>query len=252
MDTARGSGLLHEEGLEMSARQEFLTRKDFLHNFFPRVELVSVTGPGGRFYTTPEGIVYPSVTTVLSTVPDDDPNWREKWVSRVGEEEADRVTERGKSRGSLTHKIVEKYLLNDPNHERGAMPVHLVEFRKLKPHLDRNVGSIYGIEFPLWSHHLRTAGRADGIAGWKGWNSILDWKTSARPKTKEMIKKYFLQASCYAMMAEERLGLNIPQIVIGIMVDHDHPQIYEESTDTFREEVESLYTQRVDMQHEQH
>ena len=42
----------------------------------------------------------------------------------------------------------------------------------------------------------------------------------------DQIESYFLQATCYAMMAEERLGLVIPQIAILIAVGHEEPQVF--------------------------
>jgi genome maintenance exonuclease 1 len=73
---------------------------------------------------------------------------------------------------------------------------------------------------------LKTAGRTDLLAGWQGVNSIIDFKTSKRPKKEQYIENYFIQATCYSLMAEERTALKFPQIVIVIAVDHEDPQIF--------------------------
>jgi genome maintenance exonuclease 1 len=67
-----------------------------LHGF----ELKSETTNKGRTYVTPDGNVYPSVTTVLSPYSKDAIN---SWRKRVGEEEANRVSRLAASRGTKLH-----------------------------------------------------------------------------------------------------------------------------------------------------
>ena len=55
----------------------------------------------GRFYETPEGNKYPSITTILSAASDS--SWRDEWIARVGKEEADRVSMQATRRGTAVH-----------------------------------------------------------------------------------------------------------------------------------------------------
>lgn len=209
----------------------------FLHNFINLPTLEAVTTPEGRMYMTPVGPL-PSVTTVLGRHGSD--QWLKDWKARVGEEEARKVSTQAATRGTAVHSICENYLMNR-DYKKGVMPFNLDTFSRIKPHLDRNIGSIYGIEVPLWSAELKTAGRCDLLAGWNGINSVIDFKTSKRPKDESKILSYFLQATCYSLMAEERTGLRVPQIVIAIAVDHEDAQIFTKDRDQYVPMVKKLF-----------
>jgi len=106
-------------------------------------------------------------------------------------------------------------------------------FVQLRPLLNEHVGDIYGIEQPLYSDKLQLAGRCDCIAEWDGELSIVDWKTASRTKSKDGIKNYFMQATAYAVMYEERTGKSINQIVVAIAVENESPQIFVEQKDKY-------------------
>jgi genome maintenance exonuclease 1 len=99
-------------------------------------------------------------------------------------------------------------------------------FITIRPHLDKHVNNIYGIEQPLYSDQLKVAGRCDCIGEWGGELSIIDWKTATKLKEKRHIQNYFMQATAYAVMFEERTGKPINQIVIAIANDDLIPQIF--------------------------
>jgi genome maintenance exonuclease 1 len=179
---------------------------------------------GKRHYVTPEGGKYKSVTTILDEKLDKTALL--EWRKKVGEAEANRISTQAANRGTAIHNIAEHYLLNNESFPKGSMPANIDTFRKLRPILDEHIGKIYGLEYFLYSDTLKTAGATDCIAEFDGVNSIVDFKTARKPKKEEWIESYFLQATCYAMMAEERLGLVIPQIAILIAVDHEEPQVF--------------------------
>lgn len=196
--------------------------REFLHSFIGLPDLETTSINGKRHYITPAGN-FPSVTTVIGErLPKDG---LVAWRARVGEEEAEKIMNQAANRGTAIHSICENYLMN-VDHKKGVMPFDLDTFSRIKPHLDLNIGSVYGIEVPLWSAYLKTAGRADLLAGWDGVNSVIDFKTSRRVKTEEHIEGYFLQATCYGMMAERLTGLKFPKIVVIIAVDHEPTQVF--------------------------
>mgnify|MGYP003352498103 FL=1 len=199
-------------------------------------DLEAVTTENGRRYTTPDGKVYPSITTVLSSY---NKKALFEWRARVGEEEANRIARKASNRGTKLHNTVEKYLLNEvsPLQMQTMMPDTKELFLKLKPFLDENVNNIYGIEQALYSHKLRLAGRCDCIGEWDGKISIIDWKTASRNKEKESIANYFMQASAYAEMFEEITGKEINQIVVAIAVEDDAPQIFIEDKSKYLPEL---------------
>jgi hypothetical protein len=193
-------------------------------------DLETETINGKRFYKTPEGLLYPSVTTITSQ------HGKDKileWRKRVGEEEANRISTRASNRGTKVHKICENYLNNEedyartnPAHIHKTMPDTIAMFKSLQPLLDEHVNNIHALEIPLYSHHLRVAGRVDCIAEYDGKLSIIDFKTSSKLKDESWIKGYFMQCSAYAVMYEERTGIPVSQIVIMIAVDSEHPQVF--------------------------
>ena len=63
---------------------------------------------------------------------------------------------------------------------------------------------------------MRLAGRTDCISEYRGKLSVVDFKGSTKAKRIDDIENYFLQATAYAIMWQERTGIPIGQIVILI------------------------------------
>lgn len=204
--------------------------KQFIHEHIDLgySDLVAETKKSGRTYVAPDGARYPSITTVLSILSEEAIR---KWRARVGEDVANQVSTRASNRGSAVHSAVEKYLLNEDTTE--YLPHIQQSLSNLKPHLDDNVGTIFGLEVPLYSAHLGLAGRVDCVAEWKGVPSIIDFKTSKRIKKKEHISNYFAQMAAYAIMWEERTGMPIVNTVVVMDVDFEQPLIFEEHRDNY-------------------
>ena len=193
-------------------------------------DLDAETTSNGRTYSAPNGKSYPSVTTVLSILNE---HIIKAWRERVGEEEANRISGKASNRGTRVHSIVEKYLNNEDTTE--FLPHIRQSLENLKPVLDENITTIYGLEVPLFSEHLGVAGRCDCIAEFNGVPSIIDFKTSRYIKKKEKISNYFAQGAAYSIMWEERTGLTAPNIVIIMDVDHEKPSVFVEHRDNWTE-----------------
>lgn len=190
--------------------------------------LTRETTEQGRKYFTPEGKTYPSVTTVLSI---QDKSGLEAWKKRVGEDEAQRISTQAATRGTAVHKLAEDYLNNEEDWSKDAMPSNLFSFQQIKSILDKHVDNIWLQEQFLYSDYLEVAGQVDCIAEFDGKLSIIDFKTSRKPKRKEWIKGYFMQESVYAVAFEERTGKPITQLVTIITVDGEDPQVFVEHRD---------------------
>ena len=193
-------------------------------------EMNAVTTESGRKYRTPDGVDLPSITTVLSILSRDS---IAKWRKRVGEAEANKISYRASTRGTSVHEIIEKYINNDENFKDGYTPDIISSFLDLKPILDGRIGKVFAQEAPLYSTHLGVAGRVDCVAEFDGKLSIIDFKTSRKPKQIEWIKNYFMQESAYAIMWEERTGQPIVQLVTIISVDAHEPQVFIEHRDNW-------------------
>jgi genome maintenance exonuclease 1 len=190
---------------------------------FTLEELEADTTENGRFYTTPSGEILPSITTVLSV---QNKSGLDAWRKRVGEEEANRVMNQAALRGTAVHQLAEDYVNNEKDWKKGAMPANLFTFNTIKPLLDKRLNNVWIQEAPLYSERLSVAGRVDCIAEWDGVLSIIDYKTSKRPKKREYVESYFIQEAAYAAMFLERTGVPIKQIVTVIAVDDNEPQVY--------------------------
>jgi len=184
----------------------------------------------GRRYVTLDGNAYPSVTTILSILSEES---IAKWRAKVGDEEANKVSLRATTRGTAVHAIIEKYMNNDPNYAEGYLPHVVQSLENLKPLLNKHVTKVYAQEVPLYSDHLQMAGTCDAVVEWDGVPTIVDWKTSRRPKKKANIGNYFMQLAAYAVMWEERTGMPIQQTRIVMDVDDFHPVMYKETRDAW-------------------
>ena len=183
---------------------------------------------GGRYYVTPTGKKYPSITTVLSIL---SKKAIMEWRKRVGEAEANKISTKAARRGTNVHQMCEDYLNNKPYITSKTMPVDKEMFATLKPILDERINNIHTQEATLYSDYLGVAGRVDCIAEFDGRLSVIDFKTSRKPKKKEWISNYFQQASAYCVMYEERTKIPVDQIVILIAVDDNEPQVFVEKRD---------------------
>lgn len=193
-------------------------------------EMTAVTTDKGRKYKTPEGVNLPSITTVLSILSRDS---IAAWRKRVGEAEANRISHRASTRGTSVHEIIEKYIDNKEDYKDGYTPDIISSFLDVKSILDDRIGRVYAQEAPLYSNHLGVAGRVDCVAEFDGKLSIIDFKTSLKPKKKDWVKNYFMQEAAYAIMWEERTGQPIVQLVTIISVDNAPPQVFVEHRDNW-------------------
>jgi len=189
-------------------------------------ELTSKTFPDGkRYYTTPDGVKLPSVTTVIGAKGKQSIL---EWRKRVGEEKANQISRKASSRGTNLHSICEDYLNNKPIGM--VMPDAKEMFLKIRPLLDR-IDNIHYQECALWSIQLGMAGRVDCIAEFDGVLSVIDFKTSRRVKEAKDIDNYFAQCVAYACMYEEMIGQGIDQIVIIMAVEDSEPLLFVEKTE---------------------
>lgn len=181
----------------------------------------------GRRYYTPDGKAYPSVTTVLGEQGKDKII---QWRARVGEEEANKISHRASTRGTAVHQLCEDYLNNKEDYLEEHMPNNIQSFNDIKSIIDRSINNIWYQEEFLYSDNIECAGQVDCIAEFDNELSIIDFKTSRKPKKEEWIHNYFMQTAFYAAAFYERTNIPIKQGVIIITVDNEPPQVFKTST----------------------
>ena len=200
-----------------------------------------------RFYDTPTGL-YPSITTVLGARKEKQKGLQE-WRNRVGNDVANHIMRSAAGRGTAVHHMCEDFLNNKDviKEEQKFLPCCL--FSQLKPTLEKSINNIFAQECGLWSEKYRLAGRVDCIAEWNGVPSIIDFKTSRSERKDDYNFEYYMQASAYAEMFEERTGIEINQIVILVVTEdglvqefvrekHDYLEPLIETIDMFTEQWE--------------
>ena len=209
----------------------------FKHNFkghlLPKLE--QINEEGNRQYLTPNGVKYPSVTTMLGHFTS---KGIMEWRRRIGADEANRITRQASTRGSAFHKVCEKYLLNEQIEFKTPLQKQL--FINTKPYIE-NIDEIQLIEGRLFSHHLRLAGTVDCVGVYGKKLSVVDFKSASRAKPKEYIEDYFMQCTAYAIMYEELLQIPVSQIVVIIAVEGEESQVFVEKRDNY---TKKLLTQR--------
>jgi len=196
-----------------------MEQKRFIHvdKTWQIEDLKTVTEDNGRWYNSPVGNL-PSVTTVTGW---EKSEFFKKW-RKDNPEESKRVL----SRGNLLHKTIEDYI-NNKDIDLNELPINEAKlFLNIKPLVDR-IDNVYELEVPLWSESTMLAGRADCIAEYDGKLSIIDFKGSTRPKRKEDILNYFMQATAYSIAWQERTSIPIDNIVILISCDGGQVQEFE-------------------------
>jgi|TARA_B110001454_G_scaffold51952_1_gene50835 genome maintenance exonuclease 1 len=172
---------------------------------------------GKRYYTTPEGKHYPSVTTVTGLM---NRVWVQKWRDAVGEEKANRISGKAMARGSRYHHLQEDFLNNVLTEERlkEITPLDLMMFNQTKE-ITSKLGDIYMLEGSMYSNELEMAGRVDCVAEFAGKVSVIDFKTSTKRKVPSGIKGYFMQETAYATMFEEMYNVPIERVVTIVSVE---------------------------------
>lgn len=192
---------------------------------------------GNRYYVTPDGDLYPSVTTITSQLSKDA---IKAWRKRVGAEEANKISRQSSARGTKVHKLCEDYINNDEIDYSKVMPDEHFMFKQIRPELDANLEGVYGCELALYSDFLKVAGRVDCVGIWNGKASIIDFKTSKKAKRHDWITNYFMQEAAYAVMFEERYKIPVSQLVTLIAVEQSEHQIFIEKRDDWIHDFQKL------------
>jgi len=190
-------------------------------------ELTTKTIDRKRYYITPEGKEYPSITTVLSN------RGKEglfEWRNRVGHEVANYISGKAAKRGTAVHHMCEEYLNNvsfiEPDwwldKQKNFLPFCL--FNQLRNGVLQRINNIHAQECGLYSDKYGVAGRVDCIAEYNRVLSIIDFKTSTSERNDEYNENYYIQTAAYAEMYEERTGIPTDQIVILVVTEDGQVQ----------------------------
>lgn len=192
----------------------------------PLPTLYRIDSPKGRRYQTPEGKLYPSVTTIFSVLENKS---LDAWRKAVGEEEATKISRRAATRGTWIHEQCE-YLLKDEQAPKNAISSMLYQsqWNTFKPIVSK-IEEVYALESGLYSDKIELAGTVDCVGIWEGKLSIIDFKTSSRRKFHNEIDNYWMQCAAYAIAWWEMTGEPITQLVVLMSVEDEEPLVFVDS-----------------------
>jgi genome maintenance exonuclease 1 len=194
-----------------------------LDNVLPQLERETIDGV--RYYSVPDEDQLLKLVSITSVTSHFNKEIFVKWRKKVGTEEADRITKAATSRGTDLHTLVENYLYN-----RDLPPVQPISdflFKIAKSNLNR-IDNIYCLEGALYSKQLGVAGTTDCIAEFDGELAIIDFKTSKKPKPRDWIENYFVQAMFYGMALYEMTDIKVKKLVIIMACENGECVVYEE------------------------
>ena len=193
----------------------------------PQLERETIDGV--RYYKVPDEEEFLRLVSITSVTSHKNRQFFENWRKKVGEAEAEKITKQATSRGTDFHTLAENYFFN-----RELPPVQTLSeflFKVSKGTLDR-INNIYALESSLYSKVLGVAGTVDAIAEFDGELAIIDFKTSKKPKPREWIEHYFVQAAAYACMFYEMTEIPVKKLVILMACENGECVVYEERDKT--------------------
>ena len=181
---------------------------------------------GVRYYSIPNEDELVKLVSITSVTSHFNKEIFVNWRKRVGDEKANRITKAATVRGTDMHTLTENYL--DNKELPKVPPISEFLFKIAKPKL-KLIDNIYAMEGPLYSKQLGIAGTVDCIAEYDGELSIIDFKTSQKPKPREWIEHYFVQAMAYGCMLYEMKNIPVKKLVIIMACENGECVVYEEN-----------------------
>lgn len=198
----------------------------FLHESLEHLpQLRQVATTLGRVYEVKTGrdagAVYPSITRILGAKPKPG---LDAWRQRVGTAEAAKITTRAGIRGSSVHKLAECYLGNLELPEYTPSIAEL--WSPLRDWLAEHITVVRAQECDVYSNKLKVAGRMDLLADYEGVLSVVDIKTSTKPKIDAYVQDYYHQTCFYSCALYEMMGLRVKKIVLPIVNPETGIQVF--------------------------
>ena len=189
-------------------------------------KLTRETIDGVRYYSVPDEDELLRLVSITSVTSHFNKEIFVNWRKKVGNEEADRITKAATTRGTDMHTLTEHYLKNDQVLPE-VPPISDFLFKISKGELNK-IDNIHSLEGALYSKQLGIAGTVDCIAEYDGELSIIDFKTSKKPKPRDWIEHYFVQAMAYGCMLYELKNISVKKLVIIMACENGECVVYEE------------------------
>ena len=197
-----------------------------------------------HFYETPNGEVYPSITTILQETMSDAKkeslqNWKEQEIA------AEYITQEAATIGTETHKLIENHI-NEVRQTDEVRLLSVAHFNNLIPFLQK-INNVYGTELRLYSNAMKLAGTSDCIATYDGELSIIDYKTKRSNQREEWMTEHFIQGTAYSQMFKELTGIEVKQVVILVSSEKNSRMEFVKNTEDYKELLNQRLNQYYDI-----
>ena len=211
---------------------------------YPYKEFKRKSVGGKRLYENPYGDPVPSVTTILSKTKD--MTHLNAWKKRVGEKKAQEIVTEAANVGTIMHNMLEAWSLNEEYTGTNMLQAKMMAETVIK-NVEPDIDEVWGSEVNLCYPGLY-AGTTDLVGIYKGNHCIMDFKQTNKPKKREWIDDYFMQAAAYGMAHNEVFGTDIKHAAI-FMCSRDcdwqlwevGPEEFEHWTEKWANRVEESY-----------
>ena len=184
---------------------------------------------GKRLYENPYGDPVPSVTTILSKTKD--MTHLNAWKKRVGEKKAQEIVTEAANVGTVMHEMLEAWSLNEQYTGKNLLQAKMMAETVIK-NVEPDISEVWGSEVNLCYPGLY-AGTTDLVGIYKGRPTIMDFKQTNRPKKREWIDDYFMQAAAYGMAHNEVFETKINRAAIFMCSRECEFQLFEVGPDEF-------------------
>ena len=211
---------------------------------FPYGEINRTAKNGKRHYATPDGRTVPSVTTVLSAT--QDMTHLHAWRKRIGGQKAQQITTESANIGTVMHSSLEKHVKGQER-KPGSNLIHQKAHAMANVIIDnglKDVSEVWGSEVNLCYPQLY-AGTTDLVGVYKGEPHIMDFKQTNKPRKREWIDDYFMQAAAYGMAHNEIFETKIEHAAIFMCSRDCDWQLWEVGPEEFKD-WETKWAKRVE------
>ena len=199
---------------------------------------------GKRLYENPYGDPVPSVTTILDkTKPKEKREALNRWKKRVGPENAQRIVTEAANVGTVMHNILEHWVKNEEYTGDSILQAKMMA-ETVKQNIEADINEVWGSEVNLCYPGLY-AGTTDLVGIYKGNPCIMDFKQTNKPKKREWIDDYFMQAAAYAMAHNEVFETKIEHAAIFMCSRDCNWQLWEVGPEEFKQ-WEEKWAKRVE------
>ena len=214
---------------------------------YPYKEFKRRSVNGKRLYENPYGNPVPSVTTILDkTKPKEKREALNRWKKRVGPENAQRIVTEAANVGTVMHNMLESWVKNEEYTGTNMLQAKMMA-DTVKKEVESDINEVWGSEVNLCYPELY-AGTTDLVGVYKNNPTIMDFKQTNKPKKREWIDDYFMQAAAYGMAHNEIFETKIEHAAIFMcsrecefQLFEVGPEEFESWTEKWAKRVEEFY-----------